>query len=145
MCLGLLLCPDCYFQVLFNQSSFPQLLQIRPCLPKSELFGFAQQKYYVQYCHYKLPSVVWHNINDTQRSQRYTQLSIMKSITIADFCSAPSVITVPFQMYSGCILSAFQNQFDSVPVFCTTLARSASSLAGKAGKHYVINDNYYDI
>jgi len=75
-------------------------------------------------------------------SMTLNAVTIMNIITIADFCSAPSVITVPFQMYLGCILSAFQNQFDSVPVFCTTLARSASSLAGKAGKHY---DNYYDI
>lgn len=50
---------------------------------------------------------------------------------------------IPFQMDLECISSAFQNQFDSVLVFCTALAQSASSLAGeKKTKYY---NNYYQL
>jgi len=45
---------------------------------------------------------------------------------------------LPFQMDSEYILLAFQNQFDLVLVFCTTLAQSASSLAAK--KHYKLKN-----
>ena len=62
--------------------------------------------------------------NDTVQLCNYLQCTAQQSqITVNR--------QIPFQTDSECILLAFQSRFDSVPVFYTTLAQSASSLSEK--------------